>query len=304
MYDVLVIGAGPAGITASIYAKRANLNVAVFEGNVPGGQLVNYNDIENYPGVKTFNAIELATDMLNHLDKLEIEVKYEQVTLVEDHGTHKRVVSEMGSYDTKVVIMATGNIPRRLGVENEESLAYNGISWCAICDGPIYKGRDIVVIGGGNSAVEESQYLTTLATSVTIVQNLDKLTAEAKAVEKLVNTDNVTVYYESRVNKFLKDGKGNLSGVVITNKDGKEITLKAEGVFEYIGMRPVTEMVQALGVTTDYGYIKVNEKMETKVPGLFACGDVTEKQIRQVVTAAGDGAVAAQNAIRYLESLH
>lgn len=302
MYDVLVIGAGPAGITASIYAKRANLKVAVFEGNVPGGQLVNYNDIENYPGVKTFSAIELATDMLNHLDKLDIEVKYEQVTRVDDHKTHKTVTSEMGAYDAKVVIIATGNIPRRLGVENEESLAYNGISWCAICDGPIYKGKDVVVVGGGNSAVEESQYLTTLATSVTIVQNLDKLTAEAKAVEKLVNTENVTVYYESLVKKFLKDDKGSLSGVVITDKDGKEITLKAEGVFEYIGMRPVTEMVQALGVTTDYGYIKVNEKMETKVPGLFACGDVNEKQIRQVVTATGDGAVAAQNAIKYIES--
>ena len=304
MYDVLVIGAGPAGITASIYLKRANLNVAVFEGNVPGGQLVNYNDIENYPGVKTFSAIELATDMLNHLDKLDIEVKYEQVVKIEDHQSFKRVISEAQSYDAKAVVIATGNIPRRLGVENEDSLAYNGISWCAICDGPIYKGKDVVVIGGGNSAVEESQFLTTIATSVTIVQNLSKLTAEAKAVEKLVNTKNVTVHYESLVKKFLKSDTGTLSGVVITNKDGEEITLQADGVFEYIGMRPVTEMVSELGVTTDYGYIKVNEKMETTVPGLFACGDVTEKQIRQVVTAAGDGAVAAQNAIRYLESTH
>lgn len=304
MYDVLVIGAGPAGITASIYLKRANLKVAVFEGNVPGGQLVNYNDIENYPGVKTFSAIELATDMLNHLDKLDIEVKYEQVTNVEDHQTFKRVITESESYDAKAVVIATGNIPRRLGVENEESLAYNGISWCAICDGPIYKDKDVVVIGGGNSAVEESQYLTTLATSVTIVQNLNKLTAEAKAVEKLVNTNNVTVYYESLVKKFLKNDSGSLSGVVITDKDGKEISLKADGVFEYIGMRPATEMVSSLGVTTDYGYILVNEKMETTVPGLLACGDVTEKQIRQVVTAAGDGAVAAQNTIKYLESLH
>lgn len=303
MFDVLIIGAGPAGIAAAIYTKRANLNIAVFEGNVPGGQLVNYNDIENYPGTKTFSAIELATDMLNHLDKLDIEVKYEQVTKVIDHGTHKTVMSDAGSYDTKVVIVATGNIPRRLGVENEESLAYNGISWCAICDGPIYKGKDVVVVGGGNSAVEEAQYLTTLATSVTIVQNLAMLTAEAKAVEKLIHTDNVTVYYESTVQKFLKDEQGGLSGVAIVTKDGQEVTIDAQGVFEYIGMRPVTEMVSELGVTTDYGYIKVNQKMETEVPGLFACGDVTDKQIRQVITAAGDGAVAAQNAIRYVESL-
>ena len=303
MYDVLVIGAGPAGVTASIYTKRANLKVAVFEGNVPGGQLVNYSEIENYPGVKSFSSIELATDMIEHMSKLDIEVKYEKVTKLEDHRSYKTVSTDIGSYDTKAVIIATGNVPRKLGVENEEQLAYNGISWCAICDGPIYRDKDVIVVGGGNSAVEEGYYLSTFAKSVTVVQNLDRLTAEAKANEKLIQQPNVKVYYETLVDKFLKDDKG-LTGATLKDKDGKTFDVFADGVFEYVGMIPVTDFVKHLGIATNYGYITVNEKMETKIPGILSCGDVNDKQIRQVVTATGDGAIAAQNALKYLESLH
>ncbi|MGB0534889.1 MAG: NAD(P)/FAD-dependent oxidoreductase [Acholeplasmataceae bacterium] len=303
MYDVLVIGAGPAGVTASIYTKRANLKVAVFEGNVPGGQLVNYSEIENYPGVKSFSSIDLATDMIEHMSKLDIEVKYENVTKLEDHGSYKTVSTDFGLYDTKAVIIATGNVPRKLGVENEEQLAYNGISWCAICDGPIYRDKDVIVVGGGNSAVEEGYYLSTFTKSVTVVQNLDRLTAEAKANEKLIQQPNVKVYYETLVDKFLKDDKG-LTGATLKDKDGNTFDVFADGVFEYVGMIPVTDFVKHLGITTNYGYIKVNEKMETKIPGILSCGDVNDKQIRQVVTAVGDGAVAAQNALKYLESLH
>jgi thioredoxin reductase (NADPH) len=303
MYDVLVIGAGPAGVTASIYTKRANLKVAVFEGNVPGGQLVNYSEIENYPGVKSFSSIDLATDMIEHMSKLDIEVKYEKVTKLEDYGSYKTVSTDFGLYDTKAVIIATGNVPRKLGVENEEQLSYNGISWCAICDGPIYRDKDVIVVGGGNSAVEEGYYLSTFTKSVTVVQNLDRLTAEAKANEKLIQQPNVKVYYETLVDKFLKDDKG-LTGATLKDKDGNTFDVFADGVFEYVGMIPVTDFVKHLGITTNYGYIKVNEKMETKIPGILSCGDVNDKQIRQVVTAVGDGAVAAQNALKYLESLH
>lgn len=303
IYDVLIVGAGPAGIAASIYAKRANLNVLLFEGNVPGGQLVNYSEIENYPGTKTFSSIELATDMLNHVMTLDIEIKYEKVNQVirSDHGFD--AVSDFETYHARSIIIATGNEPRRLGVENEDELAYNGISWCAICDGPIYKGKDVIVVGGGNSAVEEAQLLASYTNSVTIIQNLSKLTAEAKANEKLINTPNVTIHYEATVHKFIKGPKG-LEGVTIKQKDGSLLDIPANGVFEYVGMIPVTSMVKELGVTTPYGYILANAKMETSVKGLFACGDVTEKQIRQVVTAVGDGAVAAQNVIKYIESLH
>jgi thioredoxin reductase (NADPH) len=241
--------------------------------------------------------------MLNHVMKLDVEIKYEKVNQVLKTENGFDAVSDYETYQGKSVIIATGNEPRRLGVENEDELAYNGISWCAICDGPIYKGKDVVVIGGGNSAVEEAQLLASYTNSVTIIQNLSKLTAEAKANEKLINTPNVKIYYESTVSKFIKGPKG-LEGVMIKKKDGSLLDIPANGAFEYVGMIPVTSMVKDLGVTTPYGYILANAKMETSVKGLFACGDVTEKQIRQVITAAGDGAVAAQNVIKYLESLH
>jgi thioredoxin reductase (NADPH) len=301
MYDLLIIGSGPAGMTAGIYAKRANLNVAIFEKNAPGGQLVNYKEIENYTGYKKLDGFQLALNMFDHVQDIGVEVIFDEVSKVEVDGNVKKVVTNNETYETKAVIIATGNVPRRLGVEGEDELAMNGISWCAICDGPIYKDRKVVVVGGGNSAVEEASYLTTLASHVTIVQNLDDLTADYKAQEILKKAKNVDFHFGSLVKKFLK-GENGLKGVVITNKDGKEIEIEADGVFEYVGMYPVTDMVKDLGITTDYGYIVANDKMETKIPGVFASGDVIDKQIRQVITAASDGAIAAQNVLRYLET--
>jgi len=301
MYDLLIIGSGPAGMTAGIYAKRANLNVAIFEKNAPGGQLVNYKEIENYTGYKKLDGFQLALNMFDHVQDIGVEVIFDEVSKVEVDGNVKKVVTNNETYETKAVIIATGNVPRRLGVEGEDELAMNGISWCAICDGPIYKDRKVVVVGGGNSAVEEASYLTTLASHVTIVQNLDDLTADYKAQEILKKAKNVDFHFGSLVKKFLK-GENGLKGVVITNKDGKEIEIEADGVFEYVGMYPVTDMVKDLGITTDYGYIVANDKMDTKIPGVFASGDVIDKQIRQVITAASDGAIAAQNVLRYLET--
>ncbi|MDX9692099.1 MAG: FAD-dependent oxidoreductase [Acholeplasmataceae bacterium] len=301
MYDVLIIGTGPAGITAGIYAKRANLKVAMFEKDTPGGQLSKYNEIENYTGYKKMAGYELATAMIDHAYDIGVEVIYDEVTKVELEGNVKKVVTPSTTYEAKVVIVASGNIPRRLGVENEDELAMNGISWCAICDGPLYKDRKVIVIGGGNSAVEEASYLATLATHVTVVQNLDTLTADPKAQDVLLKMKNVDIYYGSVVKKFTKDDKG-LTGAVIADKEGKETTITGDGVFEYVGLIPVTDFVKDLGITNKYGYIEANEKMETAVPGIFGAGDVIVKQIRQVVTATADGAIAVQNALRYLET--
>ena len=301
LYDVLIIGAGPAGITAAIYAKRANLKVAMFEKDTPGGQLSKYNEIENYTGAKKVAGYELAKMMIDHAYDLDIEVLYDEVTKVELDGNVKKVVTPNQTYEAKAVIIATGNVRRRLGVENENALAMNGISWCAICDGPLYKGRKVVVVGGGNSAVEEASYLATLATHVTVVQNLSDLTADPKAQDILKSMKNVDIKYSSVVSKFLMDEKG-LTGVVIKDENGKEETITADGVFEYVGLIPVTDMVKDLGVTNQYGYVEVNEKMQTKVDGIYAAGDVIVKQIRQVVTATADGAIAAQNLLRYLET--
>jgi len=301
LYDVLIVGAGPAGITAAIYAQRANLKVAMFEKDTPGGQLSKYNEIENYTGAKKVAGYELATMMIDHAYELGVEVIYDDVTKVELDGNVKKLITPNQTYEAKAVIIATGNVPRRLGVENEDELAMNGISWCAICDGPLYKGRKVVVVGGGNSAVEEASYLATLATHVTVVQNLAELTADPKAQDILRSMKNVDIKYSTVVSKFLKDDKG-LTGVVIKSADGKEETVEADGVFEYVGLTPVTDMVKDLGITNKYGYIEADEKMQTKVPGVYAAGDVIVKQIRQVVTATADGAIAVQNLLRYLET--
>ena len=301
LYDVLIIGTGPAGITAGIYAKRANLKVAMFEKDTPGGQLSKYNEIENYTGAKKVAGYELATMMIDHAYELGIEVIYDEVLSVELDGNTKVLKTPSATYKAKAVIVATGNVPRRLGVENEDALAMNGISWCAICDGPLYKDRKVIVIGGGNSAVEEASYLATLATHVTVVQNLDDLTADPKAQDILRAMKNVEFRYGSVVKKFLMDHQG-LTGAIITNKKGEDEEILADGVFEYVGLIPVTTFVKNLGITNKYGFIEANEKMETKIPGVYAAGDVIVKQIRQVITAAADGAIAAQNLLRYLET--
>jgi thioredoxin reductase (NADPH) len=301
LYDVLIIGTGPAGITAGIYAKRANLKVAMFEKDTPGGQLSKYNEIENYTGAKKVAGYELATMMIDHAYELGIEVIYDEVLSVELDGNTKVLKTPSATYKAKAVIVATGNVPRRLGVENEDALAMNGISWCAICDGPLYKDRKVIVIGGGNSAVEEASYLATLATHVTVVQNLDDLTADPKAQDILRAMKNVEFRYGSVVKKFLMDHQG-LTGAIITNKKGEDEEILADGVFEYVGLIPVTTFVKNLGITNKYGFIEANEKMETKIPGVYAAGDVIVKQIRQVITAAADGAIATQNLLRYLET--
>lgn len=301
LYDVLIIGAGPAGITAAIYAKRANLKVAMFEKDTPGGQLSKYNEIENYTGAKKVAGYELATMMIDHAYDLDIEVIYDEVNEVVLDGNVKKLITPNAVYEAKAVIVASGNVPRRLGVENEDALAMNGISWCAICDGPLYRERKLVVIGGGNSAVEEAAYLASIATHVTVVQNLDFLTADPKAQDILKGMPNVDFRFGSVVTKFEMENN-TLTGVTIKNKQGETETISAEGVFEYVGLIPVTTFVKDLGITNEWGYIIANEKMETAVPGIYAAGDVNVKQIRQVITAAADGAIAAQNALKYIES--
>jgi thioredoxin reductase (NADPH) len=273
----------------------------MFERDTPGGQLSKYNEIENYTGTKKVAGYELATMMIDHAYELGIEVIYDEVTEVKVEGNVKKVITPNGTYETKTVIVATGNVPRRLGVENEDALAMNGISWCAICDGPLYKERKLVVIGGGNSAVEEAAYLATLATHVTVVQNLDFLTADPKAQDILTSMPNVDFRFGSVVTKFEMENN-TLTGVTIKNNKGESETISAEGVFEYVGLIPVTTFIKDLGITNQWGYIEANEKMETAIPGIYAAGDVIVKQIRQVITAAADGAIAAQNALKYIES--
>ncbi len=302
MYDLVIIGAGPAGLTAAIYAQRANLKTIMIEKSAPGGQIVNTGEIENYTGFTKLSGGDLALNMFNHAMALGVEYGYGDVRSVQKVDNLFKIVTEQETYDAKACIVASGMIQRKLGLEHEERLSANGISWCAICDGPIYKGEDVVVIGGGNSAVEESSYLATLVNHLTIVQNLPHFTADKKSIDHLVKQSNVTAHFNSLVTQFIVEND-KLTGVEITNSKTEEKTIiPCKGVFEYIGWNPNTYMLKGLNITNAWGYIEANEKMETAIPGLFAAGDVRVKQIRQVVTATADGAIAVQNVLRYLES--
>lgn len=301
MYDIIVIGAGPAGITAGIYAKRANLKVAVIEKSAPGGQMVQTGEIENYTGFQKMAGADLALEMFNHGLSLGVEYIFDTVIGIND-GHEKEVLLSNNTLKTKVVIIATGAEPRRLGLPNEDRLASRGISWCAICDGPIYKGKDVVVIGGGNSAVEEGSYLATLANRVEIIQNLAHFTADKKAVEILEKHNNVKAHFNSVVTEFLMNDDGTLKGVKVLTNNKEEKTILADGVFEYVGLKPTTEGFEHLGILGANQCIVTNEKMETNKPGIYAVGDVRDKQIRQVVTATSDGAIAVQNALKYIET--
>jgi thioredoxin reductase (NADPH) len=300
IYDLIIIGAGPAGMTASIYAKRANLDVLLMEKSAPGGQMISTAEIENYTGAGKVSGVDLAMKMFEHVQSLGVETMFEEVVKVHDLGSVKEVVTPSQTLQTKAVLITAGANPRTLGVKGEDDYAYRGISWCAICDGPLYKDKRVLVVGGGNSAVEESLFLSNIASHITIVQNLDRLTADPKAVSLLMKTPNVDIIFNAKVISF--NGDDALKSVDVETKDGVK-SIEVDGVFEYIGLTPVSDFVSHLGITNEAGYIVVNSNMETKVKGIFSAGDVNQKQIRQVVTATSDGAIAVQNIIKYLESL-
>ncbi len=302
MYDLIIIGAGAAGMTASIYAKRANLKLVVIEKSAPGGQMVSTGEVENYPGVGKVTGPELSMAMYNHAESLGVDFEFGEVTNIKiNEGVKEVTLDGETVLKSKAILIATGAVPRTLGVPNEDQFTSRGISWCAICDGAFYKDCKVVFIGGGNSAVDEALYMSNVAREIEIVQNLDKLTADPKSVERLLSLPNVKVHYNSVVKEFV--GSDKLEGLVIVNKDGEETLIKTDGVFEYIGLRPVTELFKDLNILNDWGYVVVNERMETSVPGVFSAGDVNQKPIRQIVTATSDGAIAVQSILKYLESV-
>lgn len=302
-YDLIIIGSGPAGMTASIYAARANLSVLMLDKLAPGGQIINTNEIQNYTGMGTINGAELAIQMFQHTQELNVEFDYRTVKEVRIENGLKIVscVEDDVVYTAYAVILSTGTRPRMLGVENEKQYAGNGISWCAICDGVACRNKDVVVIGGGNSAVEESIYLAEIVKSLTIVTMFD-LTADPMACDKLRAMDHVKIYPYQDVLGFYGDKK--LRGVHFkSTKNEEETKIDCERVFEYIGLKPTTECFQNLGVLNEMGYVKVDSQMATQIPGVFGAGDCVTKQLRQVITACADGAIAAQSASKYVQGL-
>ncbi len=302
-YDLIIIGAGPAGMTAAVYAARADLHVLLLDKLAPGGQIINTNEINNYTGIQSVNGAELAMQMFEHTQALNVEFDYRTVTEIRDvsEGVKEVVCLEDEKvYTTKTVIIATGTRHRTLGLPSEERWKGNGISWCAVCDGEQYRDKDVVVIGGGNSAVEESIYLAGIVKSLTIVTMFD-LTADPMVCDKLRAMDKVTIYPYQDVLEFT--GEEKLSGVRFrSTKTGEERSVSCDGVFEFIGLEPTTEFAEKLGVL-DRGYVTTDRNMHTAVPGVFAAGDCTVKTLRQVITACGDGAIAAEEAAHYVQKL-
>lgn len=304
MYDVVIVGAGPSGMTAAIYAVRANMKVLLLDRLSPGGQMVNTNEVENYTGLGKLSGAELAIKMFEHTQELGVAFDYKTVLRVADEGACKRIECEEGGvvYKARSVILATGTVPRRLNVPGEEKWAGTGISWCAICDGPQYRGKDVVIIGGGNSAVEEGLYLADSCNKVTIVTMLD-LTADPKACGLLCERENVAVHVYQEVLEFT--GTDRLTGVSFRSAAGDktERHVRCDGVFEYIGFNASSESFAALDITDKNGCIAVDAHMRTSIPGIFGAGDITAKHLRQIVTACSDGAIAANSAAAYVKSL-
>lgn len=301
LYDVVIIGAGPAGMTAAVYASRANLATVMIERGVPGGQMADTEEIENYPGFESILGQELSTKMFEHAKKFGAEYAYGDVKEVIDHGDYKEVIAGDKSYKTKTVIIATGAEHRKLGVPGEEELAGRGVSYCAVCDGAFFRERHLVVVGGGDSAVEEGIYLTRFASKVTIVHRRDQLRAQKIIQERAFANEKIDFIWDTVVESINnKDGK--VGSITLKNvKTGETSDFACDGVFIYIGTVPLSAPFKSLGIVDEDGYIPTNENMETKIPGIYAAGDVRVKDLRQVVTATGDGSIAAEAAIKYIE---
>lgn len=299
MYDMIIVGAGPAGLTAAIYGRRAGKSVLVLERDTFGGQITFSPKLENYPGFSAISGNALAEQMLNQALELGAEVDMDSVIGITD-GEVKLVHGESRTYEARTVILATGSKHRRLGLPGEEELIGNGISFCAVCDGAFYAGQHVAVIGGGNTALQEAVLLSEVCKKVTVVQNLAFLTGEASLVETLNGRNNVEYIYNSVVHSYL--GETELTGIEIENTETGEITqLSLDGLFLAVGTVPENEPFQNVANLNEAGYIVADESATTGTPGIFVAGDCRTKQYRQVATAIADGAAAALNACRYLD---
>lgn len=301
--DLVIIGAGPAGMSAAIYASRAGLDTIMIEAGAPGGKLVKTYEISNWPGIKSTAGVNLASDMFEHSTSFGAEYVYGNVVKVED-GDTKKVICEDGSvYETKAVIVATGTQERLMHIPNEEENIGRGISFCAVCDGAFFRNKEVAVIGGGNAALEEALYLTQFVNKVCIIMRRDVFRADDIVVQEVMNNEKIEIL-QKYIPKEVKDDGNKVVGLVIENRDTKEETLlEVAGIFPYIGADPITHFLEGLDVVNEQGYMIVDENMETSVPLLYGAGDVNAKVLRQVVTAVNDGAIAAQNAFHKIKGI-
>lgn len=290
MYDVIIIGMGIGGITAGIYGKRAGLNVLMFEKSAPGGMLQKIDKIQNYPGFSEISGPDLALNLFNQVKKVGVPFKFEEVIDVEITEEYKKVITKNGTYEAKNVIVATGRTPKYLGLDNEKDYLGRGLSTCASCDGNLYKGEDVAVVGSGNSALQESLYLANIVNKVYILHRGVNFKGDDALVERARNTQNIEIVDGVNIKK-INEVDGKIESVTLDN----EKTINVKGIFIYIGYKPDTEMFKKLDITNINGDIIVSENFETEIDGLYAIGDCAKKGVYQLVTAASDGCIAVSN---------
>ena len=299
-YDIIIIGAGPAGLTSAIYARRANKNVLVLEAKSYGGQIINTLDIENYPVEEHISGFEFATKLYNQAKNLGAEIVFEKVVDINDLGNEKEVVTTKNTYKAKAIIIATGSENRKLGLPNEDELVGKGISYCATCDGAFYKKKTVAVVGGGNTALEDALYLSDIVEKVYLIHRRDEFRGEESTINHLKEKDNVEFIYNSNVTKL--NANDRLESIEVTNKDGSTKTIEVSGLFVAVGRIPENQNFAKLVELDETGYVKAGEDCHTNVPGIFVAGDNRVKEIRQLVTATSDGAVAATAAVKYINN--
>lgn len=303
IWDVVVVGGGPAGYTAALYSVRAGLSVLVLEMLSPGGQLATTSKIDNYPGFEDgIGGFELAQQMQVQAENLGVETLYAGADKLELSENPKKIYTSEGVLQARTVMIATGASPRHMGIEAEERLQGLGVTYCATCDGMFYRGKTVAVAGGGNSAAEDALYLSKLCKKVYIVHRRDTLRASKSSWGPLNSAENIEFLWNNRIVDL--EGEEKLSAMVLENtQDGSRKTVAIDGLFVAIGRKPTSELVAGQLELDDYGYIVADETTRTNIPGVFAVGDVRQKPLRQVVTAVADGAVASKYAEEYLNSL-
>ena len=298
MYDIIIVGAGPAGLTAGIYARRAFKKVLILEAMTYGGQIINTLDIENYPVERHISGFDFATKLYNQTKDLGAEIVFEKVIDIKDNGDFKEVVTSKNAYQTKTIILATGAENRKLKLDNEDELVGKGVSYCATCDGGFYKGKDVAVVGGGNTAIEEAIFLADIANKVYLIHRRAEFTAEEVLIEELKNKNNIEFIYNSNVTKLNATNK--LQSIEVTDKDNNVKTIDVSGIFIAVGRVPENQNFAKIINLDEAGYVVAGEDCHTNVEGIFTAGDNRIKSLRQLVTATSDGAIAATEAIKYI----
>ncbi|MGL4382122.1 MAG: thioredoxin-disulfide reductase [Bacilli bacterium] len=294
-HDLIIIGAGPAGLSAAIYGVRAGLEVLMLESSAPGGKMVTTAEIENWPGYKSITGPDLAYSMFDHATSLGAKYQYGHVARIDDvDGLKVITTTNEEVYYTRNVIIATGMVERKLNIPGEAKFANKGVSYCAVCDGAFFKDKIVSVIGGGNSALEEALYLTKFASKVNVIIRRDEFRASQIVQDHLKANEKINLITLSKPIEVIGDTK--VTGLVLENVNTNElVSIATDGIFPFIGLDPITTFVEHLGITNPQNYIITDDNMETKVKGLYAAGDVRVKELRQVVTASNDGAIAAQH---------